>query len=133
MPNGKPGDHPITDILAHRRRVYSDRIDGMVREIAALGGRRGIEDMLFLEFNDFSNPDLVRLEAVLDRILHRLRAEAKARGRGAQGGSDNTTRPGEEEAPLDRYDGGVPGLHYGCPGSAHSHSPRRGSGAVRTG
>lgn len=38
MPNGKPGDHPLTDILVHGRRVYSEAADALVREIASLGG-----------------------------------------------------------------------------------------------
>ncbi len=36
MPNGKPGDHPITDIVVHRIKTYTPEIDDMVREIAAV-------------------------------------------------------------------------------------------------
>ena len=38
MPNGKYGDHPITDILIYGRRVYSKRTDDLIRKIVALGG-----------------------------------------------------------------------------------------------
>ena len=38
MPNGKYGDHPITDILIYGRRVYSKRADDLIRKIVALGG-----------------------------------------------------------------------------------------------
>lgn len=37
MPNGKPGDHPLTDIIIYGRRVYSERADALVREIVELG------------------------------------------------------------------------------------------------
>lgn len=36
MPNGKPGDHPLTDILVYGRDVYSARVAALVREIAAI-------------------------------------------------------------------------------------------------
>ena len=36
MPNGKPGDHPITDILTHRIEVYGAEVDGCIRSLARL-------------------------------------------------------------------------------------------------
>ena len=36
MPNGKPGDHPLTDILIHDRKIYSPVARDLIREIAAL-------------------------------------------------------------------------------------------------
>ncbi len=36
MVNGKPGDHPITDILYWKREVYSAETDELIRSIAAL-------------------------------------------------------------------------------------------------
>lgn len=33
MPNGKPGDHPITDIVVHRSRVFGEPFDDLIREI----------------------------------------------------------------------------------------------------
>ena len=36
MPNGKIGDHPITDILVHQRPVYGEEADNLVRKIAEL-------------------------------------------------------------------------------------------------
>ena len=38
MPNGKPGDHPLTDILVHRLDVFSPAIDEILREIESIGG-----------------------------------------------------------------------------------------------
>ena len=83
MPNGKPGDHPLTDILAHRLQVYSPAIDELIREIAVLSderGRRELGDMLFFEYSDFSNPDLAKLKDLLTRLLAQRRHDASMRG-----------------------------------------------------
>ena len=39
MPNGKPGDHPLTDLLVHGMPVFNQHVDTLIREIAELGGR----------------------------------------------------------------------------------------------
>lgn len=80
MPNGKIGDHPLTDSIVHGRRVYSARADALVRRIVELGGRDEIADMLFLEYNDMQNPDVPKLERVLANIHERLLREARERG-----------------------------------------------------
>ena len=36
MPNGKPGDHPLTDIFAHNIEVYGSEADDLIRKIADL-------------------------------------------------------------------------------------------------
>lgn len=36
MPNGKPGDHPVNDILVHGEAVFSPDIDEMIRELHRL-------------------------------------------------------------------------------------------------
>lgn len=72
MPNGKIGDHPLTDIIIHGRRVYSERADLLVRQIVELGGREEIADLLLLEYNDLENPDISKLEHVLTEIHDRL-------------------------------------------------------------
>ena len=33
MPNGRHGDHPLTDIVWHHVDVYTDEIDGLIRKI----------------------------------------------------------------------------------------------------
>ena len=88
MPNGKPGDHPYTDIIIHGLRVYSEAIDRLVREIAELAderGRRELGDMLYLEYNsseynEISKSDLTKLERVLSQRRDQLRREATERG-----------------------------------------------------
>ena len=37
MPNGKSGDHPVTDIVIHHRPIFSPTIDGLVVELDGLG------------------------------------------------------------------------------------------------
>ena len=44
MPNGKPGDHPLTDILIHKLGVYGREADDLIRKIAALGSRRELDE-----------------------------------------------------------------------------------------
>ena len=81
LPNGKPGDHPYTDIVIHRLPVYSPSADGLVREIATLGDertRRELADLLFLRFNVYDRPDVAELERVLTDLRDRLRRDAVA-------------------------------------------------------
>ncbi|HUA65372.1 MAG TPA: hypothetical protein VME24_05960 [Alphaproteobacteria bacterium] len=44
MANGKPGDHPLTDILIHKLEVYGAEADELIRKIDSLGGRRELEE-----------------------------------------------------------------------------------------
>jgi hypothetical protein len=69
MPNGIPGDHPITDIVRHGRTVFGDEADGLIREIVALGGN----DELSRERWIWSPPPLAaehvaRLRQMRDRL-----------------------------------------------------------------
>jgi hypothetical protein len=36
MPNGRPGDHPLTDITVHRILTYSRRADSLIRKLNKL-------------------------------------------------------------------------------------------------
>jgi hypothetical protein len=83
MPNGKVGDHPYTDIVIHGREVYSANADALVREIANLADertRRELQNRLFVEFNEFRNPDVAKLERILIKLRDRLKREARNRG-----------------------------------------------------
>ena len=80
MPNGKVGDHPLTDIVHHGRSVYSECADSLVREIVELGGRDEISDLLIREFNVFGKPDVPKLERVLTEIRDRRLQDARDRG-----------------------------------------------------
>jgi hypothetical protein len=80
MPNGKPGDHPLTDVIIHGLPVYSPKADALVREIVRLGGRKEIEEMLLTRYNTFHNPDVAELERVLAEIRDRLYRVARESG-----------------------------------------------------
>ncbi len=83
MPNGKPGDHPLTDILNHELEVYSAHADKLVREIGNLADentRRELGDRLYQEYNPYGSPDIQKLEHELAELRSRLTAEARDRG-----------------------------------------------------
>ena len=83
MPNGKPGDHPYTDIVHHGRDVYSKRAAALVREIAALiddKGQNQLADLLFHEYNEYDKPDVAKLERVLTSMRDEAKRIAKERG-----------------------------------------------------
>jgi hypothetical protein len=76
MPNGKCGDHPVTDILIHKRRTYSAEADSLIAEIVRLGGRNEFERSI----NPFAPPPLPELEKALREMHERILKEAKGRG-----------------------------------------------------
>jgi hypothetical protein len=83
VPNGKPGDHPFTDIVTHGHDVYSPRAANLVREIAKLCDdktRQKLADLLLFEYNDLSHPDVKKLEAVLTEMHDKALQEARERG-----------------------------------------------------
>jgi hypothetical protein len=83
MPNGKIGDHPMTDILIHGRVVYSERATDMIRKIVVLADdktERGLSDRLFFDYNENAGPDVAKLEAELEALLLKLQKNAKKRG-----------------------------------------------------
>ncbi len=60
MPNGKPGDHPLTDMLVHGRHPFPLDIESLLREILASDpsfpdGRRPYVDQIGWEqrFSDW--------------------------------------------------------------------------------
>jgi hypothetical protein len=43
VPNGRPGDHPYTDIIVHGREVFSAEVTRLAKEIDGLGDDRASE------------------------------------------------------------------------------------------
>jgi hypothetical protein len=76
MPNGKKGDHPLTDISHWKIRRFSAEADRLIAEIVQLGGR----DELEKTFNLFAPPPMPDFEKSLREIRDRLFREAKERG-----------------------------------------------------
>jgi hypothetical protein len=75
MPNGRPGDNELTDILVHGMDVYGPRCDGLVREIANLGGEERLVTEVTLPARWSPERDRSRLEAELVRLRDALSAE----------------------------------------------------------
>lgn len=73
--NGKPGDHPLTDILVHKLSVFSPAIDSLIMEIASLGGQKELE----AKYDWFRPPALEALESELKTTRDRLKEEAEDR------------------------------------------------------
>lgn len=68
MPNGKPHDHPITDIIIHNYPTFSLKADGLIKQIHALGGRRQLDELCDW-FRPPPVPDLEKnLQALLDQL-----------------------------------------------------------------
>jgi hypothetical protein len=83
MPNGRIGDHPLTDIVVHCRALYSERASALVREIVSLADEkttRELGDLLLSKYNEYYSPNVIELEHVLTELRGRLLTEARARG-----------------------------------------------------
>jgi hypothetical protein len=75
MPNGRPGDHPITDICTHRIAYFTPEIDELIRQCVDRGGTLRVEGLILYD-ERFSgpDPDLPALRAELEKILDELEA-----------------------------------------------------------
>jgi hypothetical protein len=71
MTNGKPGDHPVSDILSHGLPTYGPEIDGLIREIDALEGPDGtaLADPEIQEILLKAETDSALLERLRGRLL----------------------------------------------------------------
>ena len=76
MANGKPGDHPVNDIVDYRLPVFSERIDELIRQIADYLPRQRLGDL----FDWFSPPPGPEFQVQLEAKLAELEADARARG-----------------------------------------------------
>ena len=47
MPNGRPGDHPLTDIVTHHIETYSKRADDIVRDLAVILSNKFLWQFLY--------------------------------------------------------------------------------------
>jgi hypothetical protein len=59
--NGKPGDHPLTDVLVHHLPVYNEQVDRLIVELDAFG--------------TWDNPLISFLMLSFDHEFRRLRDE----------------------------------------------------------
>ena len=61
--NGKPGDHPLTDILVHKHQIYGQEADELIRKISALCSRRELDEWWEREIGWSKDADLVGRKA----------------------------------------------------------------------
>ncbi len=68
MGNGRPHDHPLTDILNHRILTFSETADELIRQIASIVPPKEIDQHV----NWQSPPPIVQFEAELKTHLTQL-------------------------------------------------------------
>jgi len=73
MGNGRPHDHPLSDILNHRILTLSDTADELIRQIAAIVTPQRVDEYVDWQ----SPPPLEELEAELAETLRELRGNSK--------------------------------------------------------
>ena len=75
MSNGKAGDHPLTDILVHKLRVYGQEADSLIRKIAELCSRRELNEWWEREIGWSADHDSVVRKARMhfDELLQRAK------------------------------------------------------------
>jgi hypothetical protein len=76
MPNGKQGDHPITDIVSWKIPRFSPKADALIAEIVQLGGQSELERT----FDLFQPPPIDTFESALQQMRDLLWKDAKERG-----------------------------------------------------
>ena len=71
MGNGRPYDHPLTDILNHHIHTFSEEADELIRRIAGIVTQQRID-----EFVNWQNPPPIpEFEAELAATLSRLQRD----------------------------------------------------------
>ena len=81
MPNGKPGDHPLTDIHIHHLPIFSRDVDILIEEISALAGRfpEPLANRLLASdprFGEGPDSELIRdLQTLRDQLERAARAD----------------------------------------------------------
>ena len=82
MPNGKPGDHPLSDIFVHKAEVYGPEADELIRKIEGLCSPKELDEWWDREIGwTKDRPSiLLKAQARYDELLRRAhegRWEAK--------------------------------------------------------
>lgn len=71
MANGRPGDHPLTDILVHNMEIGSPETRNLLREIYEMNGRR---------LNTFQHIKWADDDEVVQNQLKELKKKLQAEG-----------------------------------------------------
>ena len=75
MANGTSGDHPLTDIFVHKREVYGQEADDLIRKIGALCSSRELDEWWEREIGWSHDGELAlrKARARYDELLRRSR------------------------------------------------------------
>jgi hypothetical protein len=63
MPNGRPGDHDLTDILVHGFEIYGTEADDLIRKIAEHCNSNELHDWWLREIADETDRKVVLQKA----------------------------------------------------------------------
>jgi|GraSoiStandDraft_16_1057320.scaffolds.fasta_scaffold3742903_2 hypothetical protein len=74
--NGKPGDHPITDIVVHRIARYGDPLDTHIRQLGELMSYHRLSDW----FQQHWSKSPQQLEPIVAAKLEEMRLAAREGG-----------------------------------------------------
>ena len=74
--NGKPGDHPITDILDYRLSVFGESTDSRIRELARFMDYHRLCDW----FDDLRGRENQDVASEVEKKLATVKKDAKERG-----------------------------------------------------
>jgi hypothetical protein len=90
VPNGKPGDHPLTDLLHWNSPTFGEPVDSLLREIVKLGGERTLDRSPWREQlwdlwprwsrSGAKDAEIAALVEPLTELRDRLKSEARERG-----------------------------------------------------
>ena len=78
MPNGKPGDHPITDLMIHHFSVYGEPLDTELRQLGELMSYHRLCD--WFEKGQYWTAPKEKLEPIVVAKLETLKRDAQDRG-----------------------------------------------------
>jgi hypothetical protein len=80
MPNGRPGDHPLTDILHYGSSEFSDPVDSMVKAMALHPRFTAVRDevaKVLLECSPMFKPASERPQLVAQAVARLQVAESR--------------------------------------------------------
>jgi hypothetical protein len=78
MPNGNPGDHPITDLMIHHLSVYGEPLDTKLRQLGELMSYHRLCD--WFEQRKYWTTAKEELEPIVAVKLKTLKRDAQDRG-----------------------------------------------------
>ena len=76
MPNGKPGDNPITDLMIHRIAVFGEPLDTQLRQLGELMSYKRLCEW----YQSHWTTPADQLQPIVSAKLEELRRDARERG-----------------------------------------------------